>query len=66
VVSLLRRVLLVALLAASVVSCAVPTDPCPLPPEQHPEAWTARPVLTPAGDLVAWTYICTGPDVVAR
>lgn len=51
------------LLIVALVGCDIlfPTsvDPCPTPPEQHPEAWTAVPVKTPAGDIVAWTYVCS-------
>jgi hypothetical protein len=30
-----------------------------MPPEQHPEAWTARPVYDQNGALFGTAYICT-------
>jgi ABC-type glycerol-3-phosphate transport system substrate-binding protein len=60
------RIVLVVLLAIVLSACAMPTDPCPLPASQHPEAWTATPTLTAAGDVAFWTYVCTGPGVVVR
>lgn len=44
---------------ALVAGCAMPSDPCPMPPEQHPEAWTARPVYDQNGALFGTAYICT-------
>lgn len=46
-----------ALWIASAGCALFPTqvDPCPLPPEQHPEAWSAVPM----------GYVCGGPGVKA-
>lgn len=58
----MRRVMAVALLALAVGGCDVlfPTavDPCPLPPEKHPEAWTEIPMYDAGGSIIAYTYVC--------
>lgn len=33
-------VVIVVGLWSLLTSCALPADPCPVPPERHPEAWT--------------------------
>lgn len=48
----MTRVSLVALLLLA--SCAMPTDPCPTPPEQHTEAW--QPLKGVDGQVFG--YVC--------
>lgn len=33
-------------------------DPCPTPPEQHPEAWKAVPMKDAAGNVIAYSFVC--------
>jgi len=42
--------------------CLFPSDvdPCPMPPEQHPEAWQRIDVKTADGWLVGYAYVCGG------
>lgn len=52
------RAAALALLALG--GCALPADPCPLPPERHPDAWTSIYGHSTGGDqhVVLLGYIC--------
>lgn len=58
----MRYLVLLVMLPLAGCSVLFPTDvdPCPLPPEQHPEAWQQIPILDATGAVVMYSYVCTG------
>lgn len=66
----MRTLIAVTLCTLALSGCKVlfPTDvdPCPLPPEKHPEVWTANATRDAAGNVLFWTYTCSSSNVVVR
>lgn len=56
---ILRRLLVPLLLPFAAVACDLTgPDPCPMPPDQHPEAWRVVPLHDEAGNVVTYAYVC--------
>jgi hypothetical protein len=54
----MRLVILAAVVLVAGCRFATAPDPCPTPPEQHPESWTAVPVKDATGTVIGTTYLC--------
>lgn len=56
----IARVVFLLLLPLGGCKVLFPTDvdPCPLPPEQHPEAWKVTPMTDAAGNVIMYSYVC--------